>query len=59
VYLSVYILPDGKSMTGTPWEMKYEDGIIYRDKGGSVYGYNVMMAMVPELRLGKNGVVQT
>lgn len=40
-------------MTGTPWEMKIQDGIVYRDKGGAVYGYNVMMSMVPDLRLGR------
>ena len=45
-------MPDGKTMAGTPWEMELVDGIVYREKGGSVFGYEGRVVMVPELRIG-------
>ncbi|KAK3753304.1 hypothetical protein QZH41_015247, partial [Actinostola sp. cb2023] len=48
------VMPDGKTMAGTPWEMELVDGIVYREKGGSVFGYEGRVVMVPELRIALN-----
>ncbi|XP_020899680.1 putative beta-lactamase-like 1 isoform X2 [Exaiptasia diaphana] len=48
------VMTDGVTITGTPWEMSPIDGIVHRTKGGSIYGYRALVAMVPELRIAMN-----
>ena len=50
-----YILPDGKGdVVGTPWEMKILDDMVIREKGGSVYVYDSIVSILPEMKVGKD-----
>jgi len=48
-----YILQDGKNVIGTPWEMTISGDMLIRRKAGSVYGYDSLITLLPEMKLGK------
>ncbi|XP_048588658.1 beta-lactamase-like protein 2 isoform X1 [Nematostella vectensis] len=48
----VYVFYNDKVMTGMSWEIEYHKGYLIRMKKGYIYGYDSIVAMVPELRLG-------
>ena len=52
-YFKGYIFPNGKDATGTPWETKIVDGMLIRMKVGYIYGYHSVIAIVPEMKIGK------
>ena len=50
-----YILPDGKGdVVGTPWEMKIRDDMVIREKSGYIYGYDSIVSILPEMKVGKD-----
>lgn len=50
-----YILPDGEGdVIGTPWEMKILDDMVIREKRGYVYGYDSIVSILPEMKVGKD-----
>ena len=48
-----YILRNGKTVIGTPWEMVISGDLLIRKKQGDVYGYNSLIILLPEMKLGK------
>ncbi|XP_022779246.1 putative beta-lactamase-like 1 [Stylophora pistillata] len=49
-----YVLGDGKSVVGTPWEITILDDLLLRMKGGDVFGYHAAIQLLPELKLAFN-----
>lgn len=47
------MLPNGKDLIGTPWEMEIVDDLLIRRKQGSVYGYSSVIVVLPEMKVGK------
>ena len=40
-------------MIGTPWEMTIVDDLLIRRKRGYVYGYDSLIVLLPEMKIGK------
>ncbi|KAK3741625.1 hypothetical protein QZH41_009779, partial [Actinostola sp. cb2023] len=49
-----FVFPDGVTMTGMPWEIKFHNGRMIREKIAYVYGYNSYVGAVPEMKLAFN-----
>eukprot|EP01112_Ceratiomyxa_fruticulosa_P009949 TRINITY_DN2612_c0_g2_i1.p1 TRINITY_DN2612_c0_g2~~TRINITY_DN2612_c0_g2_i1.p1 ORF type:complete len:538 (-),score=101.96 TRINITY_DN2612_c0_g2_i1:107-1720(-) len=49
--LPVYLNPDGVTLFGTPWEIRFQNSYLVRRKGGNVPGYSALLAVIPELKL--------
>lgn len=49
-----YVFPNGKDAAGTPWETELVDGLLIRRKEGSVFGYQSVIAVVPEMKVAFN-----
>ena len=50
-----YILPDGEGdVVGTLWEMKILDDMVIREKRGCIYGYDSIVSILPEMKIGKD-----
>jgi len=49
-----YILPNGKDVIGTPWEMTIVDDLLIRRKRGYVYGYDSLIVLLPEMKIAFN-----
>lgn len=52
-YVLVYVFPDGCNMIGTPWEMYFQEPYLIRSKQGGIYGFTAFIAIIPEIKLGK------
>ena len=48
-----YILPNGKDVVGTPWEMEIVDDLLIRRKRGYIYGYDSVIVLLPEMKVGE------
>jgi hypothetical protein len=46
------LLGDGSSAVGTPWEMKYSEGVWVKSKQGELPGYRSSVSIVEPLKLG-------